>query len=87
VRHWQADRLLLESDGPIVAGLDGEALTFDSTLELVIRPRGLRVLVPAGTKPGYVPPSEAIAAGLIGLGRLAGVPGTDDAGNGGDSDG
>ena len=90
VRHWQADRLLLESDEPIVAGLDGEALTFDSTLELVIRPRGLRVLVPAGTKPGYVPPSEAIAAGLIGLGRLAGVPGTDDAGNGDngvDSDG
>jgi diacylglycerol kinase family enzyme len=78
VRHWQADRLLLESDDPILAGLDGEALTFDSPLELVIRPRGLRVLVPAGTKPGYVPPREAIAAGLIGLARLAGVPGIDD---------
>jgi diacylglycerol kinase family enzyme len=88
VRHWEADRLLLESDAPIVAGLDGEALTFDSTLELVIRPRGLRVLVPAGTKPGYVPPREAIAAGLIGLARLAGVPGTGDAGTGeGDIDG
>jgi diacylglycerol kinase family enzyme len=88
VRHWEADRLLLESDAPIVAGLDGEALTFDSPLELVIRPRGLRVLVPAGTKPGYVPPRETIAAGLIGLGRLAGVPGTGDAGTGeGDIDG
>ena len=78
VRHWEADRLLLESDAPILAGLDGEALTFDETLELVIRPRGLRVLVPAGTKPGYVPPTEAIAAELIGLARLAGVPGTDE---------
>ena len=78
VRHWQADRLLLESDEPILAGLDGEALTFDSPLELVIRPRGLRVLVPAGTKPGYVPPREAIAAELVGLARLAGVPGTDE---------
>lgn len=78
VRHWEADRLLLESDAPILAGLDGEALTFDETLELVIRPRGLRVLVPAGTKPGYVPPREAIAAELVGLARLAGVPGTDE---------
>jgi len=83
VRHWQADRLLLESDEPIVAGLDGEALTFGSTLELVIRPRGLRVLVPAGTKPGYVPPREAIAAELVGLARLAGIPGTDETETGG----
>ena len=79
VRHWQADHLLLECDQPILAGLDGEALTFDSPLKLMIRPRGLRVLVPAGTKPGYVPPREALAAELIGLARLAGVPGTDDA--------
>lgn len=68
----------MESDAPILAGLDGEALTFDSTLELVTRPRGLRVLVPAGTKPGYVPTREALAAELIGLARLAGVPGTDE---------
>ena len=79
VRHWEADRLLLESDAPILAGLDGEALTFDSPLELVIRPGVLRVLVPAGTKPGYVPPREAIAAELVGLARLAGVPGSDKA--------
>jgi diacylglycerol kinase family enzyme len=78
VRHWEADRLLLESDAPILAGLDGEAMTFNSTLEVVMRPRGLRVLVPAGTKPGYVPTREALAAGLIGLARLAGVPGADD---------
>jgi hypothetical protein len=68
----------LESDQPILAGLDGEALTFESPLELLIRPRGLRVLVPAGTKPGYFPPSKALAAELVGLARLAGVPGADD---------
>lgn len=79
MRHWEAERLLLESDAPILAGLDGEALTFDTTLELAIHPRSLRILVPAGTKPGYVPPREALAAGLIGLARLAGVPGNDEA--------
>ncbi len=74
-RHWEADRLVLEADGPILAGLDGEALTFESPLELVMKPRGLRVLVPAGTKPGYVPPRETFAAELLGLASLAGVPG------------
>lgn len=78
VRHWEADRLVLRSDQPILAGLDGEALAFDSPLELVIRPRGLRVLVPSGTRPGYVPPRETLAAELIGLARLAGAPGVDE---------
>ena len=77
IRHWEADHLRLESDQPILAGLDGEALTFDSPLGARDpATRGLRVLVPAGTKPGYVPPREAIAAELVGLARLAGVPGT-----------
>jgi len=79
VRHWKATRLRLESDEAILAGLDGEALTFESPLDIVLRPKALRVLVPAGVKPGYVPPREAIAAGLIGLARLAGVPGEDTA--------
>jgi diacylglycerol kinase family enzyme len=78
VRHWESGSLRLEADGPILAGLDGEALEFESPLDLTIKPRGLRVLVPRGVKPGYVPPREAIAAGLIGLARLAGVPGTID---------
>lgn len=77
-RHWGAEQLVLESDGPILAGLDGEALAFESPLVLAIKPRGLRVLVPAGTKPGYVPPREAFAAELLGLARLAGVPGAID---------
>jgi diacylglycerol kinase family enzyme len=74
-RHWKAKQLVLEADGPILAGLDGEALAFESPLELVIKQRGLRVLVPAGTRPGYVPPRQVFAAELLGLARLAGVPG------------
>lgn len=80
VRQWQTDRLVLESDAPILAGLDGEALAFESPLEIVLRPKALRVLVPRGVKPGYVPPRETLAANVIGLARLAGVLGvTDDA--------
>jgi diacylglycerol kinase family enzyme len=75
IRHWQADKLVLTSDEPILAGLDGEAVQFESPLEVVIKPEGLRVLVPAGTKPGYVLPGEAVAAHLLGLSHLAGVPG------------
>ncbi|MGI9644700.1 MAG: diacylglycerol/lipid kinase family protein [Ilumatobacteraceae bacterium] len=75
VRHWEAAELRLESDSPILAGLDGEALSFESPLDLKIVPRGLRVLVPVGTRPSYLPRREAFAAGVIGLARLAGVPG------------
>lgn len=72
-RHWEAGELVLESDRPILAGLDGEALSFESPLVLEIVPRGLRVLVPRGTKPGYVPPAETFAARLIGVSLLAGL--------------
>ncbi len=75
VRYWETDRLVLEADEPIKAGVDGEAIAFESPLEIVIRPKGLRVLVPKGTRPGYVPPAEALAAEVVGLARLAGVPG------------
>ena len=71
--HWEAEELVLESDRPILAGLDGEALAFDSPLTLKIVPKGLRVLVPRGTKPGYIPPVETIAAQLIGVNLLAGL--------------
>lgn len=77
-RHWEADELVLESDNPILAGLDGEALTFEPPLVLRIVPKGLRVLVPRGTKPGYVPPAETFAAQLIGLNLLAGLGGEPD---------
>ena len=71
-RRWEADELTLESDGPILAGLDGEALKFQSPLTLRILPKGLRALVPRGTRPGYVPPAVALAAELSGITLLAG---------------
>ena len=77
-RHWEAEELVLESDNPILAGLDGEALTFEPPLVLRIVPKGLRVLVPRGTTPGYVPPAETFAAELIGVNLLAGLDGEPD---------
>jgi len=56
-----------------LTGLDGEALEFESPLNLVIRPKGLRVLVPAGTRPGYVPTGEVAAARLLDLAHTAGL--------------
>ena len=78
IRHWEATELRLESDQPILAGLDGEALVFESPLVLKIVPRGLRVIVPAGTRPGYLTRREAFAADVVGLARVAGVPGEAD---------
>jgi diacylglycerol kinase family enzyme len=45
---WPAERLSLGSSRPrIHAALDGEPVVFDAPLEFDIRPRALRVLVPA----------------------------------------
>ena len=50
---------MLESDNPILAGLDGEALTFEPPLVLKIVPRGLRVLVStAGRSPATYHPQR-----------------------------
>lgn len=68
--QWAARELLLESNDPILAGVDGEALVFDSPLLISIG-SGLRVLVPAGTQPGYTPAAGIPAArvrDLVGLG-------------------
>lgn len=72
-KTWEAEHLHLESDGPILAGLDGEAVVFDSPLDLTIRPRALRVLVPRGTKPGYRSAAEALMAGVSELAEVAGL--------------
>ncbi len=75
VRRWKARSFSVEADGPVRAGVDGEALEFDSPLHLTIRPKALRVLVPAGTRPGYVPSRGSFVAEVTGLARLAGVAG------------
>ena len=51
-RHWHeftAERFEVRSrSGSLYAGVDGEALQFDTPLEFRIHPRGLRLLVPEG---------------------------------------
>jgi diacylglycerol kinase family enzyme len=73
VKTWESQSLRIESDGPILAGLDGEAVQFESPLELSVRPKALRVLVPRGTEPGYQSIGEVFKAGLDELTNLAGV--------------
>lgn len=72
LQEWETTSYRIESDEPILAGLDGEALVFDSPLDLVSRPGGLCVLVPAGTKPGFVPTGEVVAAKLLDVAATAG---------------
>jgi len=52
--RWETDRLIIESNGPIEAGVDGEAMQFDSPLELRSLPGALRVRIPT-TALGYSP--------------------------------
>lgn len=70
---WETASIRLESEEPILAGLDGEALVFESPLNISIRPKGLRVLVPTGTKPGYVSAGEAVAARLLDMANTGGA--------------
>lgn len=73
LHEWETTSYRIESDEPILAGVDGEALTFESPLNISIRPKGLRVLVPAGTRPGWVPPREVVAAKLLDLAHTSGL--------------
>lgn len=73
MQEWEATSYRIASDEPILAGLDGEALQFESPLNIQIRPKGLRVLVPAGTSPGYVPAGEVVAAKLLDLAETSGL--------------
>lgn len=69
---WETNSIRLESNDPILGGLDGEALEFESPLDISVRPKGLRVVVPRGTKPGYVSRGEAVAARLIDMAKTGG---------------
>ncbi len=72
LHQWETTSLRLESDEPILAGFDGEALVFESPLDLSVRPKGLRILVPAGTRPGFVPRGEAVAARFVDMAGTGG---------------
>jgi hypothetical protein len=60
--EWTTTKLHVASGRPVALGVDGEALTFESPLDFVIRPRALVVRVPrVPAKPRRKPP-PAIAA-------------------------
>ena len=73
LHEWTAVSYRIESDEPILAGLDGEAVTFESPLDITIRRRALGVLVPKGTRPGFIPTREVVAAHLLDLAETVGI--------------
>ena len=81
-REWSATEFDVEADGPVAAGVDGEALTFEPPLHFVIRPLVLRVRV-APAHPGASPSAampDGLRDGLRSLLRIAaGVPPQDAA--------
>lgn len=73
--EWEDDHFRVETDDPeVLTGVDGEALSFASPLDIGIHHRGLRVLVPAGVRPGYLPPGEKIAARLFDVAAIGPTP-------------
>lgn len=73
LHEWTTASYRVESDEPIEAGLDGEAVTFRSPLTLQLHRRALGVLVPAGTRPGLSPRHRLVAAHLADLAETAGI--------------
>ncbi len=71
-REWEAEGFEVRSAAPIEAGVDGEALQFDSPLRFEIVPGALRVRV-APQHPGYSPAAVAEAVRHGGIRRLVGV--------------
>jgi diacylglycerol kinase family enzyme len=71
-REWECERFEVRSHEPIEAGVDGEALKFDSPLEFEIVPAALRVRV-ARHHPGYSPAALAESVRHGGIKRLLGV--------------
>ena len=69
-REWSAPEFEVESNGPVPAGIDGEAVTLEAPLRFRIRPGALRVRI-ARVHPG-ASPSAAIPEGpLRGAAALA----------------
>jgi diacylglycerol kinase family enzyme len=70
--EWSTPELVLGSDDDsIAAGVDGEAVMLPAPVHLRTVPGGLRVLVPAGTRPGYVAPRQKAVANLLDIASLA----------------
>ena len=72
-REWSAPTFEVDSDRPVAAGIDGEALVLDPPLVFRIRPGVLRVRI-ARQHPGASPSAmapEGIRAGVVELARIA----------------
>jgi len=73
VREWSAPTFEIDSDEPVPAGVDGEALVLDSPLMFRIRPGVLWVHI-ARKHPGASPSAttpEGIGAGIVDVARIA----------------
>jgi diacylglycerol kinase family enzyme len=62
LRTWSSPHFELEADGPVAAGIDGEAATLDAPIVFHSKPAALTVRIAAG-HPGHSP-STAIPFGL-----------------------
>ncbi len=69
--QWTAQTFELDATGPVPAGIDGEAMTFDPPLVFRIRPGALRVRI-APSHPGASPSAFEPDTLLQTLGALAG---------------
>jgi diacylglycerol kinase family enzyme len=75
-REWSAPAFEVDADGPIAAGIDGEAVTLETPLRFRILPAALRVRIAAahpGASPSVVMPEgswgTALALARIAIGR------------------
>ena len=72
-REWTAPAFEVDADGPVAAGIDGEALMLDPPLRFRIRPGVLRVRIARrhpGASPSAIAP-EGLGDGLAALARIA----------------
>src|SRR6478735_4709331 len=63
LRQWDAPTFEVDSDAPVPAGVDGEAMVIDAPLRFTIRPAALRVRIAPhhpGASPGAALPSSFV---------------------------
>ncbi|MBS1883446.1 MAG: NAD(+)/NADH kinase [Actinobacteria bacterium] len=73
VRSWSSPQFTVEADGPVAAGIDGEASTLAPPIRFVSRPRALAVRIAPG-HPGASPATavpRGLAATAVALAQIA----------------
>jgi hypothetical protein len=73
LRQWATPEFVIDSDGDVPLGVDGEALRMPTPLTLRVRPGALRVRIASqhpGASPSYAQPT-GITDALGGLVRIA----------------